>query len=103
MALNKRERAATAAKLAANLELSGLSETLLGKALGVTDDQLEAALDATGDPIDVWLVRDYLDRVILDRGATPLPYSVLTPAARASAEKWFALYDVDDVLKDSAG
>jgi hypothetical protein len=103
MALNKRERAATAAELAANLELSGLTEASLHRALGVTDEQIEAALDASGDPVDVWLVRDYLDRIILDRGATPLPYSVLTPAARASAEKWFALYDVDDVLKDSAG
>ena len=103
MALNKRERAATAAELAANLGLAGLDEARLQKALGLTDDQLEAALDASGDPIDVWLVRDYLDRVILDRGATPLPYSALTPAARASAQKWLALYDVDDVLKDSAG
>jgi hypothetical protein len=54
------------------------------------------------DPVDVWLVRDYLERTVVARGGTPRPFSALTPAARASAEKWFALYDIDDVLKDVA-
>jgi hypothetical protein len=101
MALNKRERAATSDELRANLELSGLSENDLQLRLGFTDDQLESALKVTGaDPIDVWLVRDYLERAVVERGAKPLPYTVLTPAARASDEKWFALYDIDEVLKD---
>jgi len=102
MALNKRERAATSAELHANLELSGLSENDLQLRLGITDDQLEAALGVTGaDPIDVWLVRDYLERIIVDRGGKPVPFTVLTPSARVAAEKWFALYDIDDVLKES--
>jgi len=102
MALNKRERAATSEELRANLELSGLSETELQRTLGLSDDQYERVLDVTGaDPIDVWLVRDYLERVILDRGSKPVPFTVLTPAARVTAEKWFALYDLDEVLKDT--
>ena len=102
MSLNKRERAATSEELRANLELSGLSETELQRTLGLSDDQYERVLDVTGaDPIDVWLVRDYLERVILDRGSKPVPFTVLTPAARVTAEKWFALYDLDEVLKDT--
>jgi len=101
MALNKRERTATSDELRANLELSGLSENDLQLRLGLTDDQLEAVLEVTGaDPVDVWLVRDYLERVIVERGAKPVPFTALTQSARASAERWFALYDVDEVLKD---
>ena len=102
MALNKRERAVTSDELRANLELSGLSEIELQRNLGLSDEQYETVLDVTGaDPIDVWLVRDYLERVIVDRGSKPVPFTVLTPAARISAEKWFALYDLEEVLKDS--
>ena len=101
MALNKRQRAATSDELRANLELSGLNENDLQLRLGITDEQLESALEVTGaDPIDVWLVRDYLERVIVERGAKPVPFTALTQAARASAERWYALYDIDDVLKD---
>jgi len=101
MALNKRERTATSDELRANLELSGLSENDLQLRLGLTDDQLEAVLGVTGaDPVDVWLVRDYLERVIVERGAKPVPFTALTQSARASAERWFALYDIDEVLKD---
>jgi len=101
MALNKRQRAATSDELRANLELSGLNENDLQLRLGITDEQLESALEVTGaDPIDVWLVRDYLERVIVERGAKPVPFTALTQAARASAEQWYALYDIDEVLKD---
>ena len=101
MALNKGERTATSDELRANLELSGLSENDLQLRLGLTDDQLEAVLGVTGaDPVDVWLVRDYLERVIVERGAKPVPFTALTQSARASAERWFALYDIDEVLKD---
>ncbi|WP_411700615.1 DUF2316 family protein [Conyzicola sp.] len=104
MTLNKRERAATSEEQRANLELAGLSEADLQRTLGMDDERVSAALDVTdSDPIDVWLVRDYLERTVLERGRKPRPYSVLTPAARASAERWFALYDLDEVLKDSAG
>jgi hypothetical protein len=101
MALNKRQRAATSDELRANLELSGLSENDVQLRLGFTDDQLDSALEVTGaDPIDVWLVRDYFERVIVERGAKPVAFTVLTQAARASAEQWYALYDIDEVLKD---
>ena len=102
MALNKRERAVTGDELRANLELSGLSESDLQRTLGIDGDRLDAALEVTGaDPIDVWLVRDYLERVLVERGQKPVPFSVLTPGARLAAEKWLALYDLDEVLKDS--
>ena len=103
MALNKRERSTTSEELRANLELSGLGGAELHRVLGFDDDRLETVLDVTdADPIDVWLVRDYLEHVLVGRGVTPVPFTVLTPAARASAEKWFALYDLDEVLKDGA-
>jgi len=103
MSLNKRERAVTSDELRANLALSGLSESDLQRTLGLDDDRIEAAFDVTGgDPIDVWLVRDYLERVVSERGGKPVPFTVLTPAARIAAEKWFALYDLDEVLKDGA-
>jgi hypothetical protein len=102
MALSKKQRAATAEELRANFELSGISEDELQRALGIDGDRSDAAFEASGvDVVDVWLVRDYLERIIVERGGTPVPFTVLTPAARASAEKWSALYDLDEVLKDS--
>ena len=104
MSLNNRERAATSGELRANLALSGLSESDLQRTLGLDDDRLEAAFEVSGaDPIDVWLVRDYLERVVSERGGKPVPFTVLSASARVAAEKWFALYDLDEVLKDSAG
>ena len=101
MALNKRERAATSEELHANLDLAGLGIADLEKALGMDDERIEGALGVTGaDPIDVWLVRDYLERAVIERGGKPRAFSVLTPAARVAAEKWFALYDLDEVLKE---
>ncbi|GAB2449496.1 hypothetical protein HD599_002042 [Conyzicola lurida] len=101
MSLNKRERAATSEELHANLELAGLGVADLERALGLDDDRIEGVLGVTGaDPVDVWLVRDYLERVLLERGVKPRTFTVLTPAARVAAEKWFALYDVDEVLKE---
>lgn len=104
MSLNKREQAATSEELGVNLELSGLGVEGLQRDLGMDEERIEAALAVAGaDPIDVWLVRDYLERLVVTRGATPRAYSVLTEAARLSALKWFALYDIDDVVKDIAG
>lgn len=100
VSLNKSQRAATHDELQANLALSGLSALSISTDLGLDASRVRAALDVTGArPADVWLVRDYLDRLIRSAGATPRAYSSLTEQNRTAAQAWFSLSDIDDVLK----
>ncbi len=93
MSLTVGEQRQTSVELHANHRMSGLSLHDVQVDLGFTAGQLEATLDvAPGcDPVDVWLLRDYLQREITARGRTPAPYSVLTEPARAAAAEWFPL------------
>ena len=103
MSLNDQQRAATREELRSNLALSGQSVADAAAVLGLSSTQVQAALDVTdAPPEDVWLLRDYLNRVILSNGLTPRPYSSLTEHMRAAAEKWFPLADVEDVIKRAA-
>ncbi|AMM22614.1 hypothetical protein AX769_20960 (plasmid) [Frondihabitans sp. PAMC 28766] len=100
MSLNRSEQAQTRDELHANLRLSRFTLEEVGRALGWDTIQTTSALDVAGtDPRDVWLVRDYLDRVVAAAGLIPLPYSTLTEHARSNAEAWFGLYDVDTITK----
>jgi hypothetical protein len=90
MSLNAKQQAATAAELDANLRLSGLTVDGLAARTGLPTDRVRAALAVDGGhPVDVWVLRDALEDAVVEAGGTPQPYSTLTEANRASAERWF--------------
>lgn len=104
MTLNKRAQDATREELARNLKRADQTASGISKGIGLSDDRVVAALNVIdAPPEDVWLVRDYLDRVIRSRGVTPHPYSSLSENMRASAQVWFPLLDVDEAMKKAAG
>ncbi|MFJ6512938.1 DUF2316 family protein [Streptomyces sp. NPDC091406] len=91
MSLDPAERDRTREELAANLDLTGLSADTVAADLGFTRDRLGHALGLTSDPVDVWLLRDYLHQAVLDSGHTPVPFTVLTNSSRLKARLWFRL------------
>ncbi|MGP5071186.1 DUF2316 family protein [Arthrobacter rhombi] len=93
MTLKPAERQATSEELAANLSLSGLSREQICEDLEFSDHALEAALELREmvDPVDVWVLRDYLEQAARDAGAEPAAYTALTEEARTEAYKWFEL------------
>lgn len=80
-------------ELVAALEQSGLSRAEVAADLGFTEEGLAAAVavDRGADPVEVWMVRDYLEQAARDRGAEPYPHTVLTEELRIAALKWFDL------------
>lgn len=102
MSLDQRQTAATRDELATNLARSGQTSGGIADVTGLNRSRVRAALQVDGArPEDVWLVRDYLDRVIRSTGGTSLPYSTLTEQARAAARVWFPLRDIDAVMNGS--
>lgn len=96
MTLKPAEREATSEQLAASLELSGLSREQVREDLGFTDDELDAALELRElvDPVDVWVLRDYLELAVREAGADPVAFTVLTEEARTQAYQWYVLREV---------
>jgi hypothetical protein len=95
MSLNAAQQARTSQELYANLELSGLTAETVRADLHFTEHQLDETLELGPDsrPNDVWQLRDYLEQTILARGASPVPFTVLTEPMRASANAWFGVED----------
>ncbi len=92
MTLNADERRQTSHELRGNLALSGLTEQQIADELGYTPGRLGSALAVEGaDPVDVWQLRDHLDRAVRNQGAVPVAYTVLTEQARGDARRWFEL------------
>ncbi|GAA5062642.1 DUF2316 family protein [Streptomyces similanensis] len=93
MSLNDAERRRTSQELKANLAASGLSAREAAEDLGFTPGRLRSALDVgpSGDPVDVWELRDYLDQAVRDTGRAPVPWTVLTEPARHLTREWFPL------------
>ena len=93
MSLNQAELMRTRTELAANFDLTGLSHEQVAADLGYDTARLRAALepDGSGDPVDVWQLRDYLDQAVRDAGRTPVPFTVLTERSRLRARMWFHL------------
>lgn len=93
MSLTPDQIARTRGELRENLELTGLSEDQVTADLQWPVQRLQAALHVGGhtDPVDVWELRDYLERAVLDAGASPVPFSTLTAENRALARRWFRL------------
>ncbi|WP_372698284.1 DUF2316 family protein [Arthrobacter sp. JSM 101049] len=95
MTLKPAERQATSEQLTANLELSGLARQQVCEDLDFSDDELQASLELRElvDPVDVWVLRDYLELAVRQAGAEPVDYTVLTEEARTEAYKWYVLRD----------
>lgn len=98
MSLDAEELSRTRAELAANLARTSLTPAEVAADLAfdearLDEARLDAALNATesGDPSDVWLLRDYLEHAVRDAGGEPVPFTVLTSQSRRMAERWFAL------------
>ena len=93
MTLKPAERQATSEQLTANLGLSGLTRQQVCEDLDFSDDELEASLELRElvDPVDVWVLRDYLELAVRQAGAEPVAYTVLTEEARTEAYKWYVI------------
>ncbi len=95
MSLNDAQRRRTAEEFAQNLARSGLSEARLMERCQLPPHRFDAAL-AVGpdaDPVDVWRIRDTLETAVVEAGAAPVGYSVLTERMRAAAGIWFGVRD----------
>ena len=91
MSLRDDERARTGEELKANFALSGLTLAEVEADLGCTPSRLRSTLDSSGDPVDVWELRDYLEQAVTDAGGEPIPFTILTESARSKANGWFGL------------
>ena len=97
MSLNKAEQRQTGEDLRAYLAASGLQRAELADWLRLDSDELDAVLERTGgeaSPVRAWLVRDALDQVVRESGATAPGWRILTDAARIRALGWFPLKEV---------
>lgn len=79
MSLTASEMKQTSIELKKNLEISGLGFSDIQNALGFDRSKFESVinLSAVNDPTDVWRLRDYLEKKILEQGKKPYPYSKL--------------------------
>ena len=93
MALTEEQRERTRDEMRANFTLSELTPEEAARALGFSPEKLDEALDLASSvhPADVWMLRDYLVREVLARGADLVPFTVLTSSARLDAAQWFNL------------
>jgi hypothetical protein len=93
MTLNDEQREGTRRELRRNLELCELTTGAIAVELGFTAERLETTLDVDpdSDPVDVWMLRDVLERAVRSVGGTPERYSVPTESSRADAQRWFGL------------
>jgi hypothetical protein len=93
MSLNLFQLRRTRTELKENLGRTGLTLDEVRADLGFDADRLDRALrmgrGTTGS--DVWLLRDYLEQAVVDAGAQPVGYSVLTEESRSKARQWFHL------------
>ena len=93
MSLNTEELARTRCELRANLALTALTTAQVAADLDWPASRLHTALHSTrpSDPVDVWQLRDYLDRAVRDSGRVPVPFTILTSRNRGMARMWFNL------------
>ena len=78
MSLNARQLRDTSIELNENLKISELNRETVCADLKISDRELQAVLDMTGEnPTTVWRVRDYLVKKIEESGKRPMPFSAL--------------------------
>lgn len=93
MSLNRSEIEATRADLRRHLDASGLTPDDLAAWLGVPSRRVDEALAVEGaDPALVWYVRDALDAEVRRKGTDAGAWTVLSDAARRTAQAWFRLH-----------
>lgn len=95
MSLNDAERRRTSDELRGNLESSGLTSLQAAADLGFSPERLQATLrvERASDPVDVWLLRDYLEQAARDAGQSSTAYTVLTERSRRAARGWLHLHE----------
>lgn len=96
MSLNAVSRRRTAHEFEANLAASGITRSELRERTGLDERRFDAAFAVrvgVADPVDVWLVRDALERAVRDAHAPLTEFSVLTEQMRAAAAGWFGVRD----------
>ena len=94
MSLNASQMDATRRELQANFERSGLSAEAVAARLGVGAADVDTTLQMRHpDPVLVWAVRNVLETAVREAGAEPVPYTSLTEANRANAERLFGIVD----------
>ncbi|SFR67656.1 hypothetical protein SAMN05428970_0249 [Agromyces sp. CF514] len=93
MSLNEAEMRRTSTELVGNFELTGLSLDQVAADLGFTPTRVHHAmhLDGPTDPVDTWLLRDYLVQAVRDAGRDPIPFTILTERSKLKARMWFRL------------
>ncbi len=80
MSLNTKQFEQTRIEMTKNFELSGLSPETIQADLGFNSQEFKNALEVLPrySPTNVWKLRDYLEKKILEQGKNPVPFSVLT-------------------------
>jgi hypothetical protein len=89
--LNAEQKQRHRDEVAVNLGRSGFDLVVLACVLGFAAERLERtlALDRHSDPTDAWLVRDFLDQVVRDRGLESASWTVLVN--HDMARQWFPI------------
>lgn len=79
MSLNAKQYEQTRIEMARNLEISGLAPETIQMDLAFSALDFQSALDVLPryNPTNVWKLRDYLEKKILEQGKKPVPFSVL--------------------------
>ncbi len=80
MSLNTKQFELTRIEMAKNYEISGLTPETIQADLGFSAQDFMNALEVlpSYSPTNVWKLRDYLEKKILEQGKKPVPFSVLT-------------------------
>ncbi|MDQ7093622.1 DUF2316 family protein [Desulfosporosinus sp. PR] len=79
MSLNAKQFEQTRIKMAANFEISGLLPETIQADLGFSAQDFKSALEVLPrySPTNVWKLRDYLEKKILEQGKNLYPFTVL--------------------------
>ena len=86
--LTRQETLATKAELAENFNRLGYDFAPVAKDLEISQEELKAVLDMSyQNPAHVWMLRDYLEDMLLAQGSEVYPFSKL---ANHSANRWFS-------------
>ncbi|KXT78589.1 DUF2316 family protein [Streptococcus sp. DD13] len=85
--LTREETLATKAELEENFRRLGFKHARVAREMGISQSELADVLAMSRpNPAHVWMLRDYLEDQLIQRGLEVYPYSKL---AQHSANQWF--------------